>query len=146
MHLGFAEDKPQRVADIFEGVMAPPCPIDGKPVVFSTHIHANTYLFWLSFVAADNLVSELTYKFDMLRQFINIGETNHSKGSSGNKGESRSKSLINLHIPRASSRFAKDSGNHTTDCYGTNPLEPMPSVFIYGSDVKDQSKMKLRPG
>jgi hypothetical protein len=27
---GFAEDKPQRVLDMFEGRMAPPCPIDGK--------------------------------------------------------------------------------------------------------------------
>ena len=104
------------------------------------------YLFLLSFVAADDLVSELTYKFDMLRRFINIDETNHSKGSSGDKGGSRSKSLINPHIPRADSRFAKDSGNHTTGCYGSNPLEPMPSAFIYGSGVKDKSKLKLRPG
>ena len=97
-------------------------------------------------MAADNLVSELTYKFDMLRRFINIDETNHSKDSSGGKGGSRSKILINPHIPRAGSRFAKDSGNHTTGCYGSNPLEPMPPVFIYDSGVKDKSKLKLRPG
>ena len=146
IHLGFAEDKPQRVAEIFEGVMAPPCPIDGELSVFSTRKHANTYLFLLSFVSADNLESELTYKFDVLRRFINIDETNHSKGSSGDKGGSRSKSLINPHIPRAGSRFAKDSGNHTTGCYGSNPLEPMPPMFIYESGVKDKSKLKLRPG
>ena len=101
VHLGFVEDKPQRVAEIFEGVMAPPCPIDGKPVVFSTRIHANTYLFLLSFVAADDLVSELTYKFDMLRRFINIDETNHSKGSNGDKGGRRSKRLPAITLPAA---------------------------------------------
>ena len=67
IHLRFAEDKPQRVAEIFERVMAPPCPIDGELSVFSTRKHANTYLFLLSFVSADNLESELTYKFDVLR-------------------------------------------------------------------------------
>ena len=91
-------------------------------------------------------MSELTYKFNVLRQFINIDETNHSKGSSGNKGGSRFKILVNLHIPETGSRFAKDSGNHTTGCYGSNPLNPMPPVYIYDSGMKDKSKLKLRPG
>ena len=30
LRYGFAEDKPQHVLDMFEGRMAPPCPIDGE--------------------------------------------------------------------------------------------------------------------
>jgi hypothetical protein len=49
-------------------------------------------------------------------------------------------------MPRSGSRFAKDSGNHTTGCYGTNPLEAMPAVYIYDSNVKDKAKLKLKAG
>ena len=91
-------------------------------------------------------MSELSYKFEVLRRFINVDETNHAKTSSGDKGGSRSKSLVNPHIPRAGSRYAKDSGNHTTGCYGSNPIKPMPPVYIYDSNVKDKSKLKLRTG
>ena len=90
-------------------------------------------------------MSELTYKFETLRRFINLDETHHSKSSSGDKGGSRSQTLVNPNLPRSGSRFAKDSGNHTTGCYGTNPLEPMPAVYIYDSNVQDKEKLKLRP-
>ena len=53
IHLGFAEDKPMRVAEIFEGVMAPPCLIDGKrDVVLDFHFGnvANTYLLLFLFL------------------------------------------------------------------------------------------------
>jgi hypothetical protein len=94
----------------------------------------------------DNSPSELTYKFDVLCRFVNLDETHHSKSLSGNKGGSRSKSLVNPNFPRLGSRFAKDSGNHTTGCYGSNPLEALLPVYIYDSNVKDQTKLKIRQG
>ena len=75
-----------------------------------------------------------------------MNETNYAKMPSDDKGGTRSKSLVNPNIPRAGSRFAKDSGNHTTGCYARNPLEPMPPVYIYDSNAQDKSKLKLRPG
>ena len=64
IQLGFAEDKPQRVSEIFEGVMAPPCPIDGKhDMVLDFHFGhvANTCLLLRWFFNTDNLMSELLY-------------------------------------------------------------------------------------
>ena len=100
-----------------------------------------SYLFSL---AADKLLSELTFKFDVLHRFINLDETHHSKSYAGDKGGSRSKTLTNPNIPRSGSRFAKDLGNYTTSCYGTNPLEAMPAVYIYDSKVKDKTKLKMK--
>ena len=84
-------------------------------------------MFLLSFVTADDLVSELTYKFDVLRRFINIEETNHSKGSSGNKGGSRSKSLINPHPPlqvRALPRTLAITPPAATEAIPSSPCRP----------------------
>ena len=59
---------------------------------------------------------------------------------------SLSMTLTNLNIPRLGSRFAKDLGNHTNGCYGTNPVKAMPAVCIYDSNVKDKAKLKLKSG
>ena len=90
-------------------------------------------------------MSELTFKPAVMRRFINMDETHHVKPSEGDQGGSRATTLTNPQLPRSGSRFAKDSGNHTTDCYGTNPFEPMPPVYIYDSKVQDKTKLKLKP-
>ena len=94
-------------------------------------------------------MSELTFKHAVMRRFINLDETHHSKSSEEDQGGSRSTTLTNPQLPRSGSRFAKDSGNHTTGCYGTNPFEPMPPVYIYciqyDSKVQDKTKLKLKP-
>ena len=90
-------------------------------------------------------MSELTYKYDVLRRCINIGETHHKKFSEGEKGGSRKTTLTNKSLPRAGSKFAKDDGNHVSACYGCNLLEPLPPVIIYKSMSKDKEKMKVRP-
>ena len=80
-----------------------------------------------------------------MRRIINLDETHHKKSSQGDKGGTRSTTLTDPALPRFGSRYAKDSGNHTTGCYGTNPFEPMPPVYIFDSKVKDKAKLKLRP-
>ena len=64
----------------------------------------------------DNLVSELTFKYDVMCGFINMDETRHVKSSSGDKGGTRTTTLTNPNIPRSASRYVKDSGNHTIGC------------------------------
>ena len=90
-------------------------------------------------------MSELTYKYDVLRRFINLDETHHDKSSEGDKGGTRSTTITNPSLPRGGSKFSKDDGNHTSGCYGSNPLEPMPPVIIYKSNAKDPENMKIRP-
>ena len=96
------------------------------------------------YLTADKLLSEVTFKFDVLCRFINLDETHHSKSSDGDKGGPRATTLTNPNMLRSGSRYAKDSGNHTTGCYGTNPLEAMPAVYIYDSKVKDKTKLKMK--
>ena len=63
------------------------------------------------------------------------------------KGGSHSTTLTDTNTLQSGSRFAKDSGNHTTSCYdGTNPLKAMPAVYRYDSNVKDKVKLKLKLG
>jgi len=90
-------------------------------------------------------MSELTYKYEVLRRFINLDETHHDKSSEGDKGGSRATTITNRSLPRAGTKFSKDDGNHTSGCYGSNPLEPMPPVIIFKSLAKDPENMKIRP-
>ena len=72
-------------------------------------------------------------------RFINMDETHHAKSSSGNKSGTRVKTLTNPKIPRSGSRYTKDSGNHTTGCYGSNLFGAMPPVYIYASKMKEKN-------
>ena len=99
------------------------------------------------FDAIDNLVSEFTFKYDVMCRFniANRDETQHAKLSSGYNGGTCVSALINPKISRSGSRYVKDSHSHTTDCYQSNPSKVMPPVYIYDSKVKDKTKLKLRP-
>ena len=76
---------------------------------------------------------------------INLDETHHKKASEGDRGGSWSTTLTNPDLPRTGTRYAKDSGNHVSGCYGMNCLEPMPPVFIYSTTSTKEENMKIRP-
>ena len=48
---------------------------------------------------AEDLVSELTFKYDVLHLIIIFDETHHGKGLEGDLGGSRTTSLTNPHLP-----------------------------------------------
>ena len=94
---------------------------------------------------AEDLVSELTFKYDVLHRIINFDETHHGKDSEGDRGGSRTTSLTNPHLPRPGGRYAKDPGNHVSGCYGATPLEPMPPCIVYPTTAKTEERMKGKP-
>ena len=98
----------------------------------------------MNFVSA-TLTAEVTIKHDTLHRIINLDETHHKKSSEGDHGGTRSTTLTNPNLPRTGTRYAKDSGNHVTGCYGTTPLEPMPPVIIYSTSSRNEKNMKVRP-
>lgn len=98
----------------------------------------------MNFVSA-TLTAEVTIKYDTLHRIINLDETHHKKSSEGDHGGTRSVTLTNPNLSRTGSRYAKDSGNHVTGCYGTTPLEPMPPVIIYSTSSRNEKNMKVRP-
>ena len=96
-------------------------------------------------LVAANLISELTYKLDVLHRIINFDETHHKKSTEGDKGGSRSTTLTNPDLPRFGSRFAKDNGDHVTGVYGSPPLEPMPPVIIFKTTATDPKRIRVKP-
>ena len=76
---------------------------------------------------------------------MNIDETHHKKSSEGEKGGTRSMTLINHNLPRAGSKYVKDDGNHVSACYSCTPLETLPPVLIYKSTVKDPKNTWIKP-
>ena len=93
----------------------------------------------------ENLVSELTFKYEVLHRIINFDETHHAKDSEGDRGGTRKTSLSNPNLPRPGGRFAKDPGNHVSGCYGATPPEPMPPVIVYSSTAKTPERMRAKP-
>ena len=75
-----------------------------------------------------------------------IDETNHSRSPSGDECGSRSKILVNPNILLLDLWFPKDSGIHTIGLHSLNPFKVMPVVHIYNFNVKDNTKLKIRPG
>ncbi len=74
-----------------------------------------------------------------------MDETSHEYGTKGDNGGTQSLSYTNDELPHAGHRVGKSSGGHTTGAYGSNPLEPMPPIFIFSSNVKkDEEKMKVK--
>ena len=96
-------------------------------------------------LVAANLISELTYKLDVLHRIINFDETHHKKSTEGDKGGSRSTTLTKPDLPRFGSRFAKDNGDHVTGVYGSPPLEPMPPVIIFKTTATDPKRIRVKP-
>lgn len=120
VHLGFAEDEPMKVIDMFAGHDLPFADLD------------------------KNLVSELTFKYGVLHRIINFDETHDGKDSEGDRGGSRVSSLTNPNLPRPGGRYAKDPGNHVSGCYGATPLEPMPPCIVYNTMAKTPDRMRRK--
>ena len=112
--------------------------------VFSKSVFPLIFLVNAS-APAEDLVSELTFKYDVLHRIINFDETHHGKDSEGDRGGSRTTSLTNPHLPRPGGRYAKDPGNHVSGCYGATPLEPMPPCIVYPTTAKTEERMKGKP-
>ena len=84
-------------------------------------------------------MSEITFvHYDDLQHFINFDETHHPFNSSGDKGGPREGILSNPNLPNHGNRVAKDSGTHTTGIYTTNPFVPLPPIFIFDANAKEQ--------
>jgi len=71
-----------------------------------------------------------------------LDETHHKKSSQENKGGNGSGTLTNPDLPRAGTRYAKDSRNHVTGCYGSTPLETIPPVLIYTTVLLEEELTK----
>ena len=113
------EDKPQFVSELFK-IRTPPCDIDRKYLCFYCSvlmsISLTKSLLYLYYFSA-TLISELTFKYEVLHRFINMDETHHKKSSEGDRGDSRSTTLTNANLPRAGTLYSKDPGNHVSGCY-----------------------------
>lgn len=99
----------------------------------------------LPLILTANLISEVTFRYEALRRFINIDETHHSKSTEGDKSGPRSSTLTNPDFPRAGTQMSFDSGGHVSGCYGTNPLEAMPPVYIFETKAKTEENMRIKP-
>ncbi len=100
------------------------------------NFHQQRLLYFLFLFEAD-IMSEVTIKYQILRQFVDWDETHHLKLSKGDKGGPQANTLTHPNLPWAGTQLFQDAGGHVTVIYGSNPLEPMPPVvFIKQSPPK----------
>ncbi len=103
------------------------------------------YNYSLFFLLADDLKSEITFKYDVLHRIINFDETHLTKSSEGDKGGPRANTLTNPALPRTGTRVFKDPGGHVTGVFGSNPLEAMPPIVIFETKSKKEENLRVKP-
>jgi hypothetical protein len=90
------------------------------------------------------LVSEVRFKQDTERRFINMDETHHDLSITGDKGGSRAVSYHNPSFQRGATRGVK-SARHVTGAYATNAAgEALPPFFIYDSSAKSEGNFCVK--
>ena len=90
------------------------------------------------------LVSEVRFKKDTERRFINMDETHHDLSITGNKGGSRAVSYHNPMFQRGATRGVK-SARHVTGAYATNAAgEALPPFYIFDSSAKSDDNFRVK--
>jgi hypothetical protein len=90
------------------------------------------------------LVSEVRFKKDTERRFINMVETHHDLSITGDKGGSRAVSYHNPMFQRGAARGVK-SARHVTGAYATNAAgEALPPFYIYDSSAKSDDNFRVK--
>jgi hypothetical protein len=90
------------------------------------------------------LATEVPFKQDMERQFINMDETHHDLSITGDKGGSRAVSYHNPVFQRGATRGVK-SARHVTGTYATNAAgEALPPFSIYDSSAKSEGNFRFK--
>ncbi len=88
------------------------------------------------FSISEDLMSELTFKYQVLCRIINFVKTHLTKSSEGDKSSPCASTLSNPNIPQWGTRIFKDPRGHVTGVFGSNLLEPMPPIIIFDTKSK----------
>lgn len=75
---------------------------------------------------------------------VNMDETHHDGSTEGDKGGSRAQRWANASYHRSGDRIVKNT-RHTTGVYATNPLEPLPPLYIFDTSAKHTANQQIDP-
>ncbi len=85
----------------------------------------------------------LFHKEDIL-WFVNSDKTEHDLSTDSLKNGSRGQRFVNPSFPCAGDQTVK-STHHITGVYTTNPLEPLPPLYIFETKAKNESNYTIDP-
>ncbi len=103
------------------------------------------FQYYFVLILSVGVPSEVTLVHnDDLLWFINCDETDHKFSTEGPKVGVKALCYHNPSFPRTGNRIVKSS-RHTTGVYATNPLEPLPPLYIFDTKSKSESNYNIDP-
>ncbi len=91
-----------------------------------------------------DLMSEVTFRYQVLWCFINLYETRFTKLSEGDKSSPRTTILTNPDLPRARAKVFKDSGGCVSKVFGPDSLEPESPTMIHDNKSRSVHIMQIK--